>query len=368
MTKSVPVAKALFRTAYRGALGVQTILNAVVNSSGHSPRIFYGGARTGDAGGPLVKVKRLREYFPEHRWGYNLVYGLSNAPYLPRFALQLLKARQIPMALNQNGVYYPAWFGGDWQAYNRKMSYAYHLADHVFWQSEFCRAAANQFLGDRMGPGEILYNAVDTKQFMPLFCDRDVPPRPFRFLLSGIIESHLFYRIESTLKGLAMARNAGLDCTLEVAGPVSPEALAHATALAERLQIVEHVHYSGPYTQAQAPEVYSQAQAYVMMKHNDPCPNTVIEALACGLPVVYSDTGGVGELVGSCGVGVACEESWETPKVPETSGISDGMLFVAEHHAELSAKARRRAVEHFDITHWIARHAAVFEKLIAERS
>ena len=37
--------------------------------------------------------------------------------------------------------------------------------------------------------------------------------------------------------------------------------------------------------------------------HNDPCPNTVLEALSCALPVVYSNTGGVPELVGpDCGV------------------------------------------------------------------
>jgi len=364
----IPAAKILLRNAYKAYVGLHALANLPSFGRASEPRVFYGGARVGDTGGTLVKVKRLRQYFPEYRWSYNLVYGLSNAPYLPACALRLLNARGIPIVCNQNGVFYPAWFAGDWQARNVEMSHAYHLADHVFWQSEFCRRAADEFLGERVGPGEILYNAVDTGHYAPPGRHDDESPRPFRFLLTGVIGSHLYYRIESTLEGLAGARKAGLDCELEVAGPVSPEAITQAKALAERLHILDHVYFTGPYTQGHAPEIYGRAHAYVMMKHNDPCPNTVIEALACGLPVVYSDTGGVGELVGSCGVGVACEESWEKPKVPESDAISDGMLYAAKHHAELSSKARERAVEHFDIAHWIGRHADVFEKLIAERS
>jgi glycosyltransferase involved in cell wall biosynthesis len=34
----------------------------------------------------------------------------------------------------------------------------------------------------------------------------------------------------------------------------------------------------------------------------DPCPNTVIEAMACGLPVLYHPSGGTVELVGDAGV------------------------------------------------------------------
>ena len=42
------------------------------------------------------------------------------------------------------------------------MAFLYHQADYVFWQSNFCKLSANKFLGKRIGPGEVLYNAVDT--------------------------------------------------------------------------------------------------------------------------------------------------------------------------------------------------------------
>ena len=60
-----------------------------------------------------------------------------------------------------------SWYDGDWHAMNARMALAYHAADHVFWQSAFCRRAADIFLGPREGPGDILFNAVDTRRFVP---------------------------------------------------------------------------------------------------------------------------------------------------------------------------------------------------------
>ena len=40
-----------------------------------------------------------------------------------------------------------------------------------------------------------------------------------------------------------------------------------------------------------------------MLKYKDPCPNSVIEAMSCGLPILYSNSGGLPELVNNrCGV------------------------------------------------------------------
>ena len=71
------MAKPLLRQAYGAALGVHALASMATSGTTGAPRVFYGGARSGDVGGPLVKVKRLREFFPERRWDYNLVYCLS---------------------------------------------------------------------------------------------------------------------------------------------------------------------------------------------------------------------------------------------------------------------------------------------------
>ncbi len=47
---------------------------------------------------------------------------------------------------------------------------------------------------------------------------------------------------------------------------------------------------------------------YITASQNDPCSNAVIEALACGLPVVYRNDGGHPELVGYGGLPFSSEE------------------------------------------------------------
>lgn len=361
-----PLQKMLLRTGYRAVCGALVLLNMPLPRR-QGIAVYYGGARRGDIGGPLVKVKRLREHFPEARLGCNVVYTLSNAPYLPAFAFRLLKARGIPVVHNQNGVFYKAWYAGDWEAQNRRMATSYHAADWVFYQSDFCRRTADRFLGERRGPGEVLYNAVDTQHFRPALPGLRDSGAPFTFLISGKIGNHLAYRLESTIAGLNVARKAGLDARLTIAGWVEGQARARAEALAREMNLGGCVTYHGSYTQAEAPSIYCSADAYVMTKHNDPCPNTVLEALACGLPILYSESGGVPELAGGdAGVALPCPEDWERPRVPTADEIGAGMLRIAANHGEFSVAARRRAIERFDIAHWIERHRVVFDRLIAE--
>ncbi|MBN2751172.1 MAG: glycosyltransferase family 4 protein [Rhodospirillaceae bacterium] len=357
-----PLIKTLLRRGWRTTLLAHTITAAPLSGRGSEPKVFYGGARSGNVGGPLVKVKRLREYFPEHLWTYNLVYTLSNAPYLPASALDFLRLRNIPIVLNQNGVFYSGWYKNDWQGMNAVMARAYHRANHVFWQSHFCRRAADRFLGPRQGDGEVLFNAIDTRRFCP---PEHHTERPFTFLITGKIDAHLSYRLESTIAGLAAAHNAGLDARLVIAGWVAESARVEALAAANRLGVGKAISFTGAYTQEDAPVIYGAADAYVMTKYLDPCPNTVLEAMACGLPVLYSNSGGVPELVGpDAGIGLPVPEDWETIHIPSAEAIGAGMLAMAKTTKIMGIAARQRAVAEFDIIHWIDRHRQVFRSLL----
>ena len=324
-------------------------------------RVFYGGARSGNIGGPLVKIQRLQLYFPQKLWKYNLVYALSNVPRLSARSLSYLKQKSVPLVLNQNGVFYPGWYGNGWKEMNSQMALAYHSADYVFWQSSFCRRAANLFLGEREGPGEILFNAVDINLFVPTYLFRH--PTPFFFLITGRIGRHLSYRLESTMAGLAQARRAGLDAQLIISGWIEDQ--VEMFSMIEKYGLKKSITITGSYTQAQAPLIYQAAHAYITMKYLDPCPNAVIEALACGLPVLYSGSGGVPELVGDdAGIGLLVSEEWEKVHVPSADEIAAGMIQIANRYEEMSKAARIRAVNYFDLHHWFKRHETIFTKLL----
>lgn len=327
-------------------------------------KVWYGGARAGSIGGPLVKVKRLRKFFPEYWFGYNLVYTLSNTPYLSPLALRLLKLHRVPLVLNQNGVFYSAWFDGDWKKKNEQMARAYHAADYVLWQSQFCKDCADRFLGVRQGAGEILFNAVDIEHYKPAEQLCEGPPT---FLLTGKVDNHVFYRVEATIRGFAEAQQKGLGGRLIIAGWMAVEACEKTLALCEDLGVREFVELTGAYRQEDAPAIYQSADVYVMLKHNDPCPNTVLEALSCGLPVLHSASGGVPELAkDNAGLALPVTQGFEKSYLPDNTTIAEGMFQILEDLPVRRVDARLRAEEAFDLKRWVARHDEIFGQLLSD--
>lgn len=357
--------KAVLQSGYRCAVGAATLATLPLHVRDRLS-VYYGGARAGDAGGPLVKIKLLQRRFPQAFPRYSLVYMLSNAIYLPQFVVERLVDAGVPVVLNQNGVFYKAWYPNGWQRENERMAGLHRAASYVFYQSDFCRMCAHRFLGPRPGPSEILYNGVDTDAFAPR--ERRESRRPFTFLVTGRIGAATAHRLVSSVQGLAAARKGGLDCALTVAGVVDDAVRSDIALEIDRLGIGGYVYFTGSYRHAQAPDVYRSADAYLMTKHNDPCPNAVLEALATGLPVLYSSSGGVPELVGEdAGVGVPVEQTFEYSAVPKADDIAAGMEKIMCRHNDMATNARRRAVERFSLSHWYTRHETVFKKLIGER-
>ncbi len=328
-----------------------------------TPKIFYGGVRKGDIGGPLVKIKRLNKFFPEKKFFYNSVYLVSNSPYLNSLSLRKLKSKNIPIILNQNGVFFPGWYGAEWEKMNLIMSKAYLEADYVFWQSEFCKKSARKFLGLRKGPGEILYNAVDTSFFIPSFCNAE---RPFTFLIAGKINKHSAYRIDCCIEALRLLKDKGEDLNLNVAGVIDKNVLKKCLTKINKLDLKKNVKFLRSYNQKQAVKLYNDADCFVHMKHMDSCPNTVIEAMSCGLPILYSNSGGIPELVDyKSGVGISVENSWyERNLTPSSEDIAKGMIKIFKDKNSLGENARQRAVKNYDIKNWIKRHRYIFQKLL----
>jgi len=99
---------------------------------------------------------------------------------------------------------------------------------------------------------------------------------------------------------------------------------------------------------------------------NDPCPTTVIEALACGVPVAYAASGGTVELVGDeGGVGVPHPDGYERDEPPSPEALAAAVDAVLADRDRYAEGARRRAVERFGLGDWLDRHAALFEELDA---
>ena len=90
----------------------------------------------------------------------------------------------------------------------------------------------------------------------------------------------------------------------------------------------------------------------------------MLEALACGVPVVHSASGGVPELVGDAGIGVTSDTTWERDAPPAPGELADAVRAVLAGHDAYRATARARAVERFDLAPWVDRHRQLFAELL----
>jgi len=340
-------------------------------SQGKVPHVFYGHGRIprleDQIYGGVVKFQRMQDEFPNSPRGFNILYMVSSRmSYGGAQIAWVARKRGVRVVWNQNGVAYPGWQPAGWKQINAPMARIHADADYVFYQSEFCRRSAEQFLGARRGRSEVLHNAVDTQIFTP--ANADPAPGSLVLLLGGT--QYQWYRLETALQTLARLRRQGVNARLLVTGrlcwvPDEAGAARQARELAGRLGLDADVQFLGPYTQADAPSIFRQAHLLLHTKVNDPCPGLVVEAMACGLPVVYSQSGGVPELVGEeAGVGVRGELNWERDVPPDPAALAQAVLTVAGRREMYARAARQRAVERFDLKPWMERHRQVFDAVL----
>ncbi len=329
----------------------------------HGLRVFYGHDRVPAAGEPVAggsaKFQRLASRFPNDPSGFTLLY--LGSTWLPRDLgplLDLAKRRSVPIVVNQDGVAYPGWAGDRTEELNDEYRRALAAAEHVIYQSEFSKRSADEFLGEPRGSWEILPNAVDVSHFTPA---AHAPAGGPVLLLGG--DQTQEYRLELGLRVFAQVHASEPEARLLVTGRL----VSSAEPLLQELGLRDSVEFLGRYSQREAPAIMHRAHLLLHTKVQDPCPSVVIEAMACGLPVVYPASGGTVELVDEeSGIGVPHPVGWERDQPPAPEDLADAVLRVLADRARYAEGARRRAVERFDVRPWLDRHEELFNQLLAK--
>lgn len=237
------------------------------------------------------------------------------------------------------------------------------LATAVVYQSEFSRRWWERVHGPTPVPCQVIYNGVDLQVYSP--GGNEQPPQDrFRLLL---VEGSLMGGYEQGLEAavalqarlaelLARSGEAG-PVELMVVGRVAPEVQRRWSAHAsDRL----HIHWAGLVPRDQIPPLDRGAHLLYSSDVNAACPNSVIEALACGLPVVAFDTGALPELVtGEAGrVAPYGGNPWrlDPPDVPALAQAALEILHQQEHFRQA---ARASAEARFGLDRMVAQYLQV---------
>jgi UDP-glucose:(heptosyl)LPS alpha-1,3-glucosyltransferase len=151
----------------------------------------------------------------------------------------------------------------------------------------------------------VIYNAVDSVAFAPqlrthrapVLAKLGVPESATVFLLVGS-----GYARKGVARAIAALARLPGDTYLFVVG--RDKARGRYKRLAQELGVAPRVALLGPHEDPRP--FYGAADAFVLPTLYDPCPNAVLEAMACGLPVVTSTKCGAAELVVENDAGFVC--------------------------------------------------------------
>ncbi len=195
--------------------------------------------------------------------------------------------------------------GSDVPGYNERLGLDYFLLAGLFrriWRgasflvanSRGLQELAQQFMPDLNI--QVIPNGIDTNTFYP--AENFELTKPLKILTVGRLIRRK--QIDLLIEAVAKLNQSGLEAEFTIAG--DGNLMEELQTLAKNLGIAEHVHFLGNVSSEKMPEVYRKHHLFVMASLHEGMSNAMLEAMACGLPIITSSCEGVEELIDNNGV------------------------------------------------------------------
>lgn len=231
-----------------------------------------------------------------------------------------------------------------------------YLADRVVYQSDFARAWWHSVYHAVAAPGAVIYNSVDLLQFNPAGPQRR-PTDRFTVLL---VEGHLAGGYELGLvNAVDLVRQLGSQVDrpvdLVVVGEVSSD-----LRIQYDLPGPGKIIWNGVVSRDEIPSIDRSAHVLFSADVNAACPNSVIEALACGLPVVSFATGSLPELIdGDAGLVVPWGSNYWKLEPPAIEQLAEAARRILCEQEPFRSAARKKAEAAFGLDQMVERYLDV---------
>ncbi|MBI3970782.1 MAG: glycosyltransferase [Chloroflexi bacterium] len=234
-------------------------------------------------GGMPAAMRLLRRWRPDAVCAF---FGMPSGP----IALLLHQVLGMPYVVSLRGGDVPGFMGSE-RVLLHKLALpvirtVWHRSTGLLANSTGLADLARKTWPD--APITIIPNGVDVDTFAPP--NRIRPETPLRLLAVGRLAQQK--RFDTALAALALSRRA---VVLRLVGD-GPER-AELERLTRALRIADRVEFAGWAARAELLAHYQWADALVLPSAAEGMSNVVLEALACGLPVVASDVIGNRDLI-----------------------------------------------------------------------
>ncbi len=231
---------------------------------------------------------------------------------------------------------------------NRLLSFIRRsLCHEIIYQSGFSKTWWESQHGKLRKPDHVIFNGVNLDTYSP--DELETPPSDhFRILL---VEGHL---TEASSAGVAIACRMAdilqekmlLPIELMVAGDVPRTVQDHIQKEYPDLNLL----WMGVVPNTDIPALDRSAHLLFSADLNAACPNSVIEALACGLPVLSYDTGALSEIISeSAGTVVPYGSNHWKLEAPDISALAEAAIPILKNNNKYRQGARAQAVKCFSL-------------------
>jgi len=169
--------------------------------------------------------------------------------------------------------------------------------------------------------------------------------------------------MEYALLAFQRLRNAGVEAELEVLGGAAKEERDRFLYTVDDLELRGSVRWRGAVASDEVAQRLREADIFLHASHSEGISNAVLEAMACGLPVVCTDAGGMREAVRD---GI---DGFVVP-VRDVEAMAEALVKLARDHdmrRRMGAAARQRVLEEFTLEKQTREWRALYEGLVRER-
>jgi glycosyltransferase involved in cell wall biosynthesis len=303
-------------------------------------------------GNPIMPSLFIRLMAEKNK--YDIIHAHSHLYLSTSICSLIRKLRGTPLVITNHGMRSqtaPGWLNDLFLATLGK--WTLNAADRVICYTE---EEKSEMVKLGVGPQKIrvIHNGIDTGLFMPSGKHGDVN----RLLWIGrfVPGKGVFYLIEAFAE--AVKEKPGLVLTMVGNGPQMGAAREKIRELGidDKVTIREFV------PNEELPAVYRGADVFILSSLEEGVPRTILESMACGLPVICTDLPQLGRIVDGCGLIVP---------VGNSEALAKAILRVASDPDlahRLGACGRERVIKSFSWDDTVQKTLSLYHDIIESRS
>lgn len=199
-------------------------------------------------------------------------------------------------------------------------------------------------------PVRIIPNGIDSARFTPQAATSRADQDSIRVLVSG---------------NLTLRKGANLLPDIAARLPRGTEIIC-ATGLGRRhirLASTRNIRFAGRVSYAEMPALYQSVDMLLMPTAREGLPLAVLEAMACGLPVVATDCSSLPELIDEGKGGFLCP-------LGDAQAFADGIAHLASApglRRQMGEYNRARIEKEFTLQQMISSYRSLFEEVLANQ-